>query len=37
MDTGKQAEGFREEGSGVWVSPVMDIKEGMEHCLIHKQ
>ena len=33
MDSGKQTEGFRGEGSGGWASPVMGIKEG-RYCMV---
>ena len=39
MDSEKQTEGFRGEGVGGWVSPVMGIKEGtycMEHWVLYE-
>ena len=35
MNSGKQSEGFRREGGGGWVSPVMGIKEG-RYCMEHR-
>ena len=34
MDSGKQTEGFRGEGAGVWDRPVMGIKEST-YCMDH--
>ena len=34
MDSGKQTEGFRQEGGGDWDRPVMSIKEGT-YCMVH--
>ena len=35
VDSEKQTEGFRGEGSGRWVIQVLDIKEGM-YCMEHR-